>query len=142
MRLFLDHNMSPETGAFLYGLGHDVTDTREHGMSRATDKEIMAFAQREGRMVVTFDSDFGNILEFPPGTYPGVIRLKVRPQTVEVLHPILEEFFGKVSEEHLKGALAIVENYRFRIRGKSGIIWAWIGGNQDVEYEPKTLNTD
>lgn len=124
--------MSPQTKAFLRALGHNVTDTREQSMSRATDEEIMAFAQREDRIVVTFTSDFGNILEFPPGTYPGVIRLKVRPQTVEVLHPILEEFFQKVSEEYLRGTLAVIENYRFRLRGKSGVTRVWIGGNQDA----------
>lgn len=49
MRLFLDHNMSPETKVVLRGLGHTVTDTREQGMSKATDGK-KTFAQRKDGM--------------------------------------------------------------------------------------------
>ncbi len=87
MRLLLDQNLSPETSLFLREeLGLDVTDTRELAIQGASDAEIAEYAARDQRIVVTFDTDFGDIREFQPGKYPGVIRLKVHPQTIDVLH--------------------------------------------------------
>lgn len=116
LRFFLNHNLSLETTKLFWSLGFDATDTREHGMEMASDFEIAAYAAREGRIVVTFDNDFGDIRDFPPGVYPGVIRLKLPLQTLEVLHPILLEFFGKVSEDDLTGSLVTLEPGFYRIR--------------------------
>jgi predicted nuclease of predicted toxin-antitoxin system len=97
-------------------LGLDVTDTREQGLETATDKDIAADAAQEARIVVTFDADFGDVRDFLPGTYPGVIRLRIHPQTIEFLHPVLRDFFAKASEEDLLGALVTVEPGFYRIR--------------------------
>lgn len=117
LRFFLNHNLSPETTEFLRReLGFDATDTREHAMSTASDEAIGIYAAREGRIVVTFDNDFGDIRDFPPGNYPGVIRLKMPIQTLEVLHPVLRDFFAKVTSEELTGALVTLEPGFYRIR--------------------------
>ena len=117
MRFLLDQNLSPKTTEFLrIGLDHDATDIREQGLEGASDQEIMAFAIGENRIVLTYNSDFGNILEFPPGEYPGVIRLRVHPQTLEVLHPVLEQFLAQVRPEDIEGALVILDNWHYRIR--------------------------
>lgn len=117
MRLFLDQNLSPKTRDFLSSLGHDVTDTRREGMRKASDEEIMNFATREKRVILTFNGDFGSLLDFPlKEDYPGVIRLKVYPQTIEFLHPILEDFFAKKKPEEIEGSLVIIDNWRYRIR--------------------------
>lgn len=116
MRLLLDQNLRIQTKEFLRQLGYDVVDTRNLGLSRATDREIVEVAIKEGRIIVTYNSDFGDIRDFPPGSYPGVIRLRVHPQTDEVLHPRLAEFLGSVEPEQLQGALVILDNVKARIR--------------------------
>ena len=116
LRFFLNHNLSPETTNLFRSLGFDATDTREHGLEMVSDLEIAAYAALESRIVVTFDTDFGDIRDFPPGRYPGVIRLKLPVQTLEVLHPILLEFFGKVAEADLVGALVTLEPGFYRVR--------------------------
>jgi predicted nuclease of predicted toxin-antitoxin system len=117
LRLLLDQNLSPETSRFpREEMGFDVNDTRQLGLEAASDTEIAEYAAREGRIVVPFDSDFGDIREFQPGDNPGVIRLKIHPQTTELLHPILRDFFSKVSETDLRGALVTVEPGFYRIR--------------------------
>ncbi len=116
-RFFLNHNLSPETTEFFRKeLDFDATDTREQKLEAASDSEIAAYAAREGRIVVTFDADFGDIRDFPPGSYPGVVRLKIPIQTIEVLHPILRDFFGKISPDDLAGALVTLEPGFYRIR--------------------------
>ncbi len=116
MRFLLDQNLRVHTKEFLRQLGYDVVDTRDLGLSRATDREIVEAAVREGRIIVTYNSDFGDIRDFPPGSYPGVIRLRVHPQTDEVLHPLLAEFLSNVEPEQLRGALVILDNIKARIR--------------------------
>ena len=74
MRLLLDQNLSSQTTAFLGGLGYDVIDIRQSNLLGATDGEIVHHAQREGRIVITFDADFADMSEFPLGTHAGVIR--------------------------------------------------------------------
>lgn len=116
MRLLLDQNLRVQTKEFLRQLGYDVVDTRDLGLSRATDREIAEVAVREDRIIVTYNSDFGDIRDSPPGSYPGVIRLRVHPQTDDVLHPRLAEFLSSVEPEQLRGALVVLDNVKARIR--------------------------
>jgi len=61
MRLLLDQNLRVQTKAFLRQLGHDVVNTRDLGLARATDREIMDVAVNQNRIVITYNGDFGNI---------------------------------------------------------------------------------
>lgn len=116
IKLILDQNLRAETLPFLRGMGLDVTSTRELGMETTSDEEIGAWAADNDRIVMTFDSDFGDIRAFPPGSNPGVIRLRIEPQTTEVIHPVLEALFSDIDHEKLRGALTIVTRSRIRIR--------------------------
>jgi len=120
VRFLLDQNLRTQTKEFLRQLGHDVVDTRDLGLARATDREIMDAAVLQDRIVITYDSDFGDIREFPPGSYPGVIRLRIYPQTDEMLHPRLAELLRSVDAKRLRGALMILDNAKVRIR-KQGV---------------------
>ena len=118
LRLFLDQNLRVETKEFLIGLGCDVVSARDLGMSRSSDEEIAAAARRENRIVMTFNGDFSDVRALDPG-HPGVIRLRIEPQIIEVVHPVLARFFEQVAWERLAGALTTVTNARVRIRRPS-----------------------
>jgi predicted nuclease of predicted toxin-antitoxin system len=121
LRLLLDQNLSPETTRFLRDeLKLDATDTREQGLQTADDQAIAEFAQRTERVVVTFNGDFGDVRDCPPENYPGVIRLRIHPQTIEILHPVLKQFFEKIAEVDLRGTLIVVDRRHYRIRRKRG----------------------
>ncbi|MEK9137499.1 MAG: DUF5615 family PIN-like protein, partial [Bacteroidota bacterium] len=90
--------------------------TRDLGLSRATDGEIAAVAVAQDRILLTFNHGFGDIRDFPIGSNPGVIRLRIEPQTLEVVHPVLEALFRNVPHGQLKGALTTVTKDKVRIR--------------------------
>jgi predicted nuclease of predicted toxin-antitoxin system len=115
LRLFLDQNLRVETKDFLAGLGLDVISTRDLGMERAPDDGILAVARAQDRILITFNADFSDPRALASG-HPGVIRLRIEPQTIEVVHPILERLFRTLSEERLRGALVTVTPVRVRIR--------------------------
>ncbi len=116
MKLLLDENLSPETTLFLRSLGYDAIDVSKLKVAGATDDELMNQAQQEGRVVLTFDADFADISEFPLGTHPGVIRLRIFPQIFEILHPILERELAELSKMNIAGCIVIIDNWRVRVK--------------------------
>jgi predicted nuclease of predicted toxin-antitoxin system len=69
MSLLLDQNLSSRLPARLIGVYPGITHVAELGLSAASDEEIWEAALREGRMIVTKDSDFVDLQVlrgFPP----------------------------------------------------------------------------
>ena len=62
--------------------GHDVKDIKEMRLYGESDESIISLAQRENRILVTLDKNFGNIIVYPPEKYPGIIVLKVHPSSI------------------------------------------------------------
>ena len=58
IRFHLDKNVDPDVAHALRKHGIDVTTTLELGMRGQSDEEQLAFAQREGRVLITCDTDF------------------------------------------------------------------------------------
>src|ERR1035438_5012356 len=65
--------------------GHDAIAVTEADLSGEPDSKVRAFAIESGRVLLTLDADFANILRFPPAGTPGVIRLKIHPPTEEAI---------------------------------------------------------
>jgi len=58
VRFHLDENLSLAIAQGLRKRGVDITTTPELHLFQATDKEQLDFASKEGRVLVTHDSDF------------------------------------------------------------------------------------
>jgi predicted nuclease of predicted toxin-antitoxin system len=58
MKLLLDANLPPQSAKRLQDLYPDSLHLRSPTMSSASDTEIWAFAQREGFVIMSKDSDF------------------------------------------------------------------------------------
>lgn len=58
VRFHLDEHVDPAIAHALRIRNIDVTTTREQGLAAASDLEQLAFARREGRVLVTHDRDF------------------------------------------------------------------------------------
>ncbi len=112
----LDQNLRQTTAVYLRDLGFDAVSTRDLGLEYASDDEILAVASEQGRIVLTYNGDFGNVRDYPLGSHAGIIRLRVHPQIDEVLHPILKQLLNFASVESLAGALTLVDNHKIRIR--------------------------
>jgi predicted nuclease of predicted toxin-antitoxin system len=54
--------------------GHDVVEARELGPDPG-DRALLRRAEREGRVLVTIDTDFGHILFVEGGLHAGLVRL-------------------------------------------------------------------
>lgn len=97
------------------GLKLDVKDVREVGLSGADDQRIYEFAKAEGFILITYNADFSRRYVFGKDLL-GLILLRVHPQTIKILHPVLKDFFGKVQPSQLQDTIAVVERHRYRLR--------------------------
>jgi predicted nuclease of predicted toxin-antitoxin system len=62
--------------AILRDDGWDAVHTREIGMSEAADGEILDYAARESRVVVTLDRDFPQILALTATARPSIVLIR------------------------------------------------------------------
>ena len=115
MRFLLDQDVYAATGRFLRELGHDVIAASEAGHSQASDEALLSAAQREQRVLVTRDRDFGALV-FVGRIRAGVIYLRLSPATARAVHAELQRVLGAYSEPQLRDAFVVVEPGRHRFR--------------------------
>ncbi len=92
MKFLLDANLSPETAIHLRSFDHDAKSLIEEKMGHLSDREVVARAVRERRVIVTFDLDFGELYYFSYKKRIGVIILRLRDQRVEMVNAVLGNF--------------------------------------------------
>jgi len=59
MRFLADMGISPQSVAFLQGLGYDAVHLHARGLDRLEDSSVLDKAREEGRILLTHDLDFG-----------------------------------------------------------------------------------
>ncbi len=118
IRILLDQNISREVSSWLRRLRPtwEVVHTSEVELQGKPDAEIFAWAQQNGRLIITFDEDFADQRSFPVGQHHGVIRLRVWPTTVEETQSALARLLEGVDDSELLGALVIIGQSYIRIR--------------------------
>ena len=104
LKVLCDENLP---GAVIAALGEWASDV-VWVAPRTSDVEIAERAKREGRVLLTLDSDFANVLTFP--------RVKIDPPFVSVVIPALKRVFDAFpTADHFRGKLVIAEASTFRV---------------------------
>jgi predicted nuclease of predicted toxin-antitoxin system len=73
MRFLLDQSAEARIGAFLTDRGHDATRVGRDHPPGLTDEQVLAIAVREGRVPLTNDRDFGELIVRQGLPHAGVI---------------------------------------------------------------------
>lgn len=81
----------------------------------ATDEEVMTVALKQGRAIVTFDKDFGELVFKSKASVPGIILLRFSPRSPNVILKRLSELFAD-PEIPLENSFVVVEKSRVRSR--------------------------
>ena len=92
LRFLLDADISPETAVFLRSLGFDAESLIEKGLGGLSDAEVAKRAIEGGKILVTFDLDFGELHYFSSPKKFSVIVLRLDDQRVENVNSVLKEF--------------------------------------------------
>jgi len=115
MKFLLDQDVYANTAHVLSSLGHDAVPVSRIGLSQATDETLLRTAQEQGRIFVTRDRDFGNLV-FVKGIRTGVLYLRMLPQTQRATHGEIQRVLETYSEQELQRVLVTVEPGGHRIR--------------------------
>ena len=117
LKLLLDENISPQVANELRHLGYDVMHLRDMGMKGCKDSELIAFARKNERCLVTLDADFADIRYFPVGSHTGIIRLRIRFAHSNIVVGILRSLLPKLDHVPVKkGALVVSDGKRYRVK--------------------------
>ena len=81
MKFLADMGISPKTVSFLNSLAHDAVHLKDQGLQRAFDSFILEKTLKtlkEGRVLLTHDLDFAELLAASGGKAPSVIIFRLR----------------------------------------------------------------
>ena len=114
LKLLCDENISHGIKASLEQWGFDVVEvTPGFGIK---DEDVASLAKREKRILITFDSDFANILAYPPSQYFGIVRINIHPPFPNIIISALQRVFKVFKKQQdFSGKLIVVEVTTFRI---------------------------
>lgn len=114
-KFLMDADMPRSSATAVRSLGFDVEDVRDLGMRYAKDQEIIDYARDAGRVVITRDLDYGEILRYPQ--HPGAIILRLPTGFIaKEVNEALLDFLSSANNDVLQPAIIIVELGRYRRR--------------------------
>jgi predicted nuclease of predicted toxin-antitoxin system len=90
--------------------------TNDAGLRETEDAMILNYAVSKKRIFLTRDMHFSNILVYPPSNHIGLIVLKIKPHTTDLVHRILKIALSKFDHEKIQQTLIIVDQKKFRVR--------------------------
>jgi predicted nuclease of predicted toxin-antitoxin system len=117
VKLLIDSALSPVVASLLRQRGHDAVHARDVGMQQAADEELLHLAEREGRVIVSADTDFGALLALRHLAKPSFVLLRrAAGNQPEQVAELLLSLFPRVSVEHERGSVVTVRDDKIRIR--------------------------
>ena len=116
MRFKVDENVAAEAVAGMRAAGYDATSVFEQSLGGRAHREIASVCKREGRILITLDTDFSNIRTYPPSDCPGLIVLRLSKQSAAEVVRVLGRLVEVLQSSDCRGQLWIVEPQRIRIR--------------------------
>jgi predicted nuclease of predicted toxin-antitoxin system len=116
MKLLLDQGLPRSAAARLRAGGVDVVHTGDCGLAGASDVEVLAAALKEGRTVVTLDTDFHAILALSGAAGPSVVRLRIEGLRGEALSGLVATVLSRCADDLAAGALVSVTEDQIRVR--------------------------
>jgi len=119
VKFLLDENLSPNQAQNLRDLGYDAVAVVELGLEGSPDERVRMAAIETGRVLITLDADFANILRFSPLGTPGVLRLRVHPPKEQAVRELLAKALHMLREQDLRDCMAVAHRDLIRIRNLS-----------------------
>jgi predicted nuclease of predicted toxin-antitoxin system len=115
LRFLLDESADARLGPFLRGFGHDVLIVAQDLPQSLSDREILREVHRQGRILITCDRDFGELVFAEGYPHAGVIYLRLGNSVP------LETLMTRIAEvlfQHARDldAFLVVTLYMVRIR--------------------------
>jgi predicted nuclease of predicted toxin-antitoxin system len=114
MKFLVDESTGSAVAEYLRSAGHDVLAVAE-AMPQSEDPDILARAAGEGRIIVTNDKDFGELIFRSGKAHHGVLLLRLHDESstnrVSVVKSVIEQYIDR-----LVGCFTVATEVGVRIR--------------------------
>jgi predicted nuclease of predicted toxin-antitoxin system len=115
VRFKVDENLPLEVVELLRADGHDAASMLEQKMGGERDPNVAEVCRNEGRILVTLDTDFADIQEYPPAEYPGIVVFRLGQQGKRHILTVAKRWASLLGTEEVSGRLWVVDEVRVRI---------------------------
>ena len=117
MRFLIDNALSPFVAEGLRQAGHDAIHVRDLGLAAADDVTIFEHADRDQRVIISADTDFGTILAMRNAARPSVILFRgATPRNPIGQVKLLIANLAEIAPSIERGAVVVLEPPRIRVR--------------------------
>jgi len=117
-QFLIDENLSPLLSDYLRSLNFDAKAARDVGLKGKSDEEIIKWIQRNKRVLITADSDFGEFFYLKTFGQIGVIILKSKSQQLKSFKEVIDYLYKEkiLKSKKLENSLIIDIKGKYRIR--------------------------
>ena len=119
MRFLIDECLRQQPAVALNDVGHVAVHVTDIDLAGQPDHEIMDLAHREGRAVVSANTDFGELLATIHATTPSVVLFRGQSHDVDNLVQLIAGLLPEIKTDLHDGAIVVIGRDRVRRR------WAW-----------------
>jgi len=116
IRFLADMNISPRTIEALRQQGWDIVRVSQVMPVDALDSEILDFARKDGRVIVTQDLDFSTLLVLGGHDDPSLITLRLAVSDPEAITRVLLQSLSRIEKAITEGSAVTIEDAAIRIR--------------------------
>jgi predicted nuclease of predicted toxin-antitoxin system len=116
MKFLIDRCAGTFIAEWLRAQGHDVVESRELGTDPG-DEKLLELATRESRILITIDTDFGQLIFVERIPHAGLVRLPDVPSQQRLA--IVKELLARFSEQLEAGSIITVRGGKIRVSKSS-----------------------
>ena len=117
MKFLLDQNVSPALVGLLADADHLAEHVRDLGMREAPDDVVLAAARDADAVLISSDTDFGELLARSNAKGPSVILLRRQEgRRASKIASLIVANLQAVADDLASGAIVVLDDDRVRIR--------------------------
>ena len=116
MKLLIDECLAREVAEHLAAVGHDAIHVSDRSLLGSPDEGVLAIALAEGRVLVSADTDFGELLARSGAALPSFVLLRRAGHRPSEQAAVLAANLPAIAADLDNGAVAVITNDRVRIR--------------------------
>jgi predicted nuclease of predicted toxin-antitoxin system len=117
VKFLIDENLAPRLASELVGAGHDAVHVSDLGLRSSPDQEILKVAFNQGRILISCDTDFGQLIERDSSGSPSLVLIRrMRDYRVKAILGRVLVLLSVHSEVLTSGGIVVVDGLRERVR--------------------------